>query len=187
MLILASASPRRKELISLICDDVRIIPADVDESIPTSTKPEEVAELLAIRKAEHIAKQFPRETVIGCDTTVIVDNTILGKPKDADDARRMLSLLSGKSHTVITGCAICKDGHSVSFSQNTQVTFYSLSEEEIADYISTGEPMDKAGAYGIQGKGSLFVKEISGDYFNVVGMPIARLNKALLQMKQGIG
>lgn len=179
MLILASASPRRKELISIISKDVLIKPADVDESFSADIKAEAVPEMLAVRKAAFIAKDHPDDTVIGCDTSVIVDGVVLGKPTDTEDAKRMLRLLSGKTHQVITGCAVFKNGRSLSFSEKTDVTFYPLSDKEIDDYVDTFEPMDKAGAYGIQGYGSLLVKEIRGDYFNVVGLPVGKLNKML--------
>ena len=179
MLILASASPRRKELTSIISGDVKIIPADVDESFGDDIAVTDVPEMLAVRKAAVVAKDFPDDTVIGCDTSVIVGNEILGKPYDDADAERMLRMLSGKSHQVITGCAIFKGGRSLSFSETTDVVFYPLTDKEIADYVATKEPCDKAGAYGIQGFGSLLVKEIHGDYFNVVGLPVGKLNKML--------
>lgn len=179
MLVLASASPRRQELIRLIDNDIIICPSDADESYSADTPAESVPEKLAVRKAAEVAKKYPTETVIGSDTSVIIDNEILGKPKDINDAKRMLKLLSGKTHKVVTGCAIFKNGKSVSFSETTEVTFYPLSDKDIEDYISTHEPFDKAGAYGIQGKGSLLIKGINGDYFNVVGLPVAKLNKVL--------
>ncbi len=179
MLVLASASPRRKELISFISSDVKIYPADVDESFSEDIPAESVPEILAVRKAKAVSEKFPEDTVIGSDTSVIVDGEILGKPTDALDAKRMLNLLSGKTHKVITGCAIFKNGRSVSFSETTEVTFYNLSEEEIDNYIATNEPFDKAGAYAIQGYGSLLIKGINGDYFNVVGLPVSKLNKIL--------
>ena len=179
MLVLASASPRRRELISLISNEVKIFPADVDENYSDDLSAEAVPEALAVRKASIVAGLFPDDTVIGCDTSVIVDGVILGKPKDAEDAKRMLLLLAGKTHQVITGCAIFKGGRSISFSEITDVIFYPIGSDEIDTYVETGEPMDKAGAYGIQGYGSLLVKEIHGDYFNVVGLPVARLNKVL--------
>ncbi len=179
MLILASASPRRQELISIITKDFSVLPANVDESFEPNFPAESVPEMLAVRKALAVSKERPEDTVIGCDTSVIINGEILGKPKDNADAFRMLKLLSGNTHKVITGCAIFKNAKSISFSETTEVTFYSLSDKEIEDYILTGEPNDKAGAYGIQGYGSLLVKEICGDYFNVVGLPVARLNKTL--------
>ena len=179
MLILASSSPRRKELISLISDDVKIIPSDADESYDNTIPSEAVPEILAVRKAASVSKLYPNDTVIGCDTSVIIDGTILGKPLDKHDAARMLSLLSGRTHKVITGCAIFHQGKSISFSEGTEVEFYPLLTSEIENYVKSGEPMDKAGAYGIQGKASLFVKSIKGDYFNIVGLPISRLNRIL--------
>lgn len=179
MLVLASASPRRQELISVIDSNVIICPSGANEDYSSDTPVESVPEILAARKAADIAKKYPNDTVIGCDTSVIIGGEILGKPKDPEDAKRMLRLLSGNTHKVITGCAIFKGGRSISFSETTEVTFYPLSDKDIDDYISTFEPFDKAGAYGIQGKGSLLVKGINGDYFNVVGLPVSRLNKIL--------
>ena len=179
MIILASASPRRKELFSIIQKDFKIIPADIDEVLPEGISAEAAAEFLSVQKAKAVFQEHPEDTVIGCDTAVICEGEILGKPKDSTDAKRMLSLLSGKTHKVITGCAIFKSGKSLSFSEVTEVTFFELSEKEIDDYIATNEPFDKAGAYGIQGYGSLLVEKINGDYFNVVGLPVAKLNKML--------
>lgn len=178
-MILASASPRRKELLSIIEKDFKIIPADIEEILPEGIPAEQAAEFLSVQKAKAVYEKHPDDTVIGCDTAVICEGEILGKPKDSLDAKRMLSLLSGKTHKVITGCAIFKNGKSLSFSETTKVTFFSLSEKEIDDYIATNEPFDKAGAYGIQGYGSLLVEKIEGDYFNVVGLPVAKLNKML--------
>lgn len=179
MIILASASPRRKELFSIIEKDFKIIPANIEEILPDGIPAEAAAEFLSVQKAKAISNEHPQDTVIGCDTAVICDNEILGKPKDKQDAKKMLTLLSGKTHKVITGCAIFKDGKSLSFSEVTEVTFFPLSEKEIDDYIATNECFDKAGSYGIQGYGSLLVKKINGDYFNVVGLPVAKLNKML--------
>lgn len=179
MLVLASASPRRKELISIISEEVIISPSSADESYSADTPAESVPEILAVRKAAEVSKKYPNDTVVGCDTCVIIGNEILGKPKNNEDAKRMLSLLSGETHKVITGCAIFKNGKSVSFSETTEVTFYPLSDKDIEDYISANEHIDKAGAYAIQGKGSLLVKGINGDYFNVVGLPVSKLNKIL--------
>lgn len=124
-------------------------------------------------------KLHPDDTVIGCDTGVFIDNQMIGKPKSDKAAFEILKLLSGKTHRVITGCAVYKGGRTVSFSQVTEVEFYKLTNAEIEEYIATGETSDKAGAYGIQGKGALLVKQIKGDYFNVVGLPVALLNKKL--------
>lgn len=175
MFILASDSPRRKELLKLLLNEFEVIPSGIEENLPEGIKPEKSPEYLARLKAEDISARFPNATVIGADTSVIIGGKILGKPVNADGAREMLNLLSGKSHRVITGCAVCQDGKCRSFSCVTEVEFYMLSATDIDWYISTGEPFDKAGAYGIQGKGALLVKKISGDYFNVVGLPIAEL------------
>lgn len=179
MTILASASPRRQELIAFIDENTIFCPANVDEEFSSDIPVTAVPEMLAVRKAAEVAKAYPDDTVIGCDTSVIIGDEILGKPIDREDAKRMLRLLSGRTHQVITGCAIFKNGRSLSFSETTDVVFYPLSEKEIEDYTATGEPDDKAGAYGIQGIGSLLVKEIHGDYFNVVGLPVGKLNKML--------
>ena len=135
--------------------------------------------MLAVRMAAAIAAEHPDDTVIGCDTGVFIDGKMLGKPQDTDDALSMLQALSGRTHKVITGCAVMRGGKIVRFSQTTEVDFYPLDPETMRRYIATGEPMDKAGAYGIQGKGALLVREIRGDYFNVVGLPVAALNRVL--------
>ncbi|HCA05500.1 MAG TPA: septum formation protein Maf, partial [Ruminococcaceae bacterium] len=173
MIILASASPRRQELLSLITENFKVEPASIDESIHERIDLHKIPEYLAAKKAEYVHGLHPDDTVIGCDTGVFVDNQMIGKPKSDKAAFEILKLLSGKTHLVITGCAVYKGSRVVRFSQVTEVEFYRLTNEEILEYIATGEPSDKAGAYGIQGKGSLFVKRINGDYFNVVGLPVA--------------
>ncbi|MBD5146967.1 MAG: septum formation protein Maf [Ruminococcus sp.] len=177
--ILASASPRRKELMGYIVPRFEIIPADVDETLPKEIPAEKSAEFLAVKKAEHISAQYPESIVIGSDTVVVVDGEILGKPADEADAYRMLTKLSGKVHTVITGVCISQGEKKKSFSEATRVEFYPLSEEEIRGYIATGDPMDKAGAYGIQGEGCVLIKGIEGDFFTVMGLPAARLKREL--------
>lgn len=177
--ILASASPRRQELIRLVCPSCKCIPADIDEVPPDGELPVRCAEYIAKMKAEAVSKTHPDDIVIGCDTTVIVDDIILGKPEDASDAIKMLTLLSGKTHMVVTGVSIRCGENEESFSDITEVEFYPLNDEEILDYAQSGEPMDKAGGYGIQGKGSLLVKRINGDFYNVVGLPVARLKREL--------
>ncbi len=179
MLVLASASPRRRELITLIDKNVKIHPSEVDETLPDGFPAEASPEFLAVKKAKSVAEVYPDDTVIGSDTSVIVEGEILGKPRDREDAKRMLTLLSGKTHKVITGCAIFKKGKSISFSEVTEVEFYPLSDTEIETYLDTNEPFDKAGAYGIQDFGSLLIKGINGDYFNVVGLPVSRLSRVL--------
>ena len=183
-IILASASPRRRELMALITKEFEVIPSGADETVPQGIKALEQAEYLAVLKADDIAEKYPDSIVIGADTCVVAENEVLGKPKDKEDAERMLRLLSGKTHKVVTGCAIVDGKRKISFSNVTDVEFYSLSEREIEEYINTPEPYDKAGGYGIQGKASLFVKAIKGDYFNVVGFPVSQLNRALKEFKK---
>ncbi|MCX4257549.1 MAG: Maf family protein [Oscillospiraceae bacterium] len=177
--ILASASPRRKELLGYVVPRFDIIPADVDETLPEEISADKSAEYLAVKKAEHVSALYPESIVIGSDTVVIVDGEILGKPANEADAYRMLKTLSGKIHTVVTGVCISKGGKKKSFSEAAEVEFYPLSDEEIHAYIATGDPVDKAGAYGIQGEGCILVKCISGDFFTVMGLPAARLKREL--------
>lgn len=177
--ILASASPRRKELFSLCVSDFSVEVSGVAEIVPDGLEAEKHSEYLARLKAEDVAKNHPQDIVIGADTSVICENVILGKPKSRDDAERMLKMLSGKTHKVITGCAIVKDGVCESFSAESLVEFFDLSDSEINAYLDCDEPYDKAGSYGIQGKGGLFVKSIKGDYFNIVGLPIAQLKRKI--------
>ena len=181
-IILASKSPRRQELIGNITPDFTVVVSEVDEVLPEGIVPEEVPVYLAGIKAQAVAEKYPRDIVIGADTVVILDGEVLGKPRDAADAERMLTELSGRTHIVITGCAVIVNGKKRSFSEVTSVEFYPLSRKEIADYIATGEPFDKAGAYGIQGRGSVLVRRIEGDFFNVVGLPVARLKRELDEM-----
>ena len=163
----------------LISERFEVIPADVEEILPYNISALDAAEYLAKLKAQSVALDNPDALVIGCDTAVIVDDEVLGKPRDADDAFSMLRKLSGREHSVVTGCALCYGGKTVSFSEETKVIFYELTDKEILDYIATNEPNDKAGAYGIQGRGALLVKSIVGDYFNVVGMPVSRLSREI--------
>lgn len=178
-IILASASPRRQELLKYIVPEFEVIPADIDETLPADIVTEKAAEYLAVQKAEFIAKHYPEAVVIGSDTVVIIDNVILGKPADEADSARMLRLLSGRTHKVITGVCIAAGDKTDSFSCETKVKFYPLTDEEILGYIATGEPMDKAGAYGIQGYGSVLSEGIEGDFFNVMGLPVAMLKRRL--------
>ena len=177
-LILASQSPRRREMLALMDYEYEVIVSDANEDVPPCT-PAEFVEKLAERKAEAVFSSHEDCCVIGADTIVYLDGSIIGKPKDRDDAFRILSLLSGRTHTVYTGVAILANGKRHLFHDETEVTFAPLSPEEIRAYIGTGEPLDKAGAYGIQGPGSLLVERINGSYFNVIGMPNQRLYKAL--------
>ena len=173
--ILASGSPRRQELLQLVIDHFEVYVSDVDETLPEGIAPCDAVEMLALRKAQTVADLRPHALVIGADTVVAVEGQILGKPRDDDQAAEMLRILSGRTHQVYTGVAICEKSASSVFSCCTQVEFAPLTEAEIDWYLSTGEPFDKAGAYGIQGYGARFVKGITGDYFNVMGLPVNRL------------
>lgn len=181
--ILASASPRRKELMQLICPSFRVIPADCGEAVPEALSASDVPGFLSFQKCKCISDVYQKAVVIGCDTVVTTaDGEILGKPKDKADAARMLKLLSGRMHTVDTGVSVSYKGHTDTFTETTKVWFKDLTDEEIEDYINTGEPMDKAGAYGIQGEGTLLVDKIEGDFFNVVGLPVSKLAGKLHEM-----
>lgn len=178
-IILASASPRRKELLSLITEDFSVVPSLFDEEGATADTPKELALLLACKKAESILFG-PDDLVIGCDTVVAAPGGgVFGKPDCEEHAREMLRALSGHTHAVYTGVCVLYRGKKRTFAERTDVTFYPLTDEEIDAYIRTGEPFDKAGAYGIQGGARLFVKAIRGDYSNVVGLPAARLYRVL--------
>lgn len=179
MLILASGSPRRRELLSLITDEFEVLVSGCEEFVPEGTPAEKVPAILAEQKALAVAKLRPEDTVIGSDTVVVLNGEIFGKPKDKEHARAMLKALSGKKHFVYTGVAVAEKGEVRSFVQKTEVEFYELSDETIEKYIESLEPMDKAGSYGIQGKGSVLVKGISGDYFNVMGLPVAETARFL--------
>ena len=178
-LILASASPRRSELLRKARVVFRVEPAHVPEAPAPGEAPRAYAERLARDKARAIAAKHPNGFVLGADTVVVVDEHLLEKPADEDDAARMLRLLSGRTHQVTTGVCLCGPGTEIVESETTQVKVAALSDEEIADYVHTGEPMDKAGAYGIQGMFSRWVTAIEGDYANVVGLPIARVYRML--------
>lgn len=179
-IILASASPRRRELLKLICEDFKSVSPDVDETVPAQVEILERPQFLAVKKAMHVCGELSEKAVvIGCDTGVFIDDEMLGKPKDEEEAFSMLKRLQGKDHLVVTGCCITDGTHKREFSVTSRVFFYPLSDEDIRDYIATGEPMDKAGAYGIQGKGSLLIEKIQGDYFNIVGLPLSALAREL--------
>lgn len=178
-IILASQSPRRRELLSLITDNFEVITADVDESIDENDMPCDTVMKLSLKKANAVSDLNPGRVVIGADTVVVNDGKILGKPKDREDAVRMLHSLSGKIHQVLTGVTVTDSVKKETFYVSSNVKFYDLSDEEIKEYVETGEPDDKAGAYGIQGKGSVLVEKIDGDYFNIVGLPVSRLARKL--------
>ncbi len=177
MLILASKSPRRRELLSLITKDFEIKTADADEALPDGISPDKAVEYLSKIKAEPFRNGV--DTIIGADTVVAVDNKIFGKPSSREEAFEMLKTLSGRQHSVFTGVTVIKPEETVTFCAETKVKFFDLSDDEINRYIETGECFDKAGAYGIQQKGALLVERIDGDYFNVVGLPIGVLNRCL--------
>lgn len=177
--VLASKSPRRSELFRYITNDFEILPAECGESVPEGVSCEEIPEFLAVQKCLDVVKRRPDALVIGCDTVVIIDDEILGKPHTFEKACEMLSKLSGRTHTVVSGVCLCFRGMTLSFSQSTRVTFYELTSSQISSYVEDSTPLDKAGAYGIQDKGGLFVKEIVGDYYNIVGFPIARLSREI--------
>lgn len=181
-MILASQSPRRIELMREAGFDPRVIPADIDETARDGEGPFELVERLAKAKAQAVASSHAAgdEVVVAADTIVALEGTLLGKPADETDARRMLRALSGKTHQVATGVCIVRGARVESFVDITDVTFYPLGDEEIDGYVATGEPLDKAGAYGIQGKhGRMLVEKIDGDFYNVVGLPIAKVARAL--------
>jgi septum formation protein len=177
--ILASASPRRKEILANAGFSFEIIVSDADENITEDLSPEKTVEELAKRKAMAVLKDNEDAVVFGCDTVVAIDGKILGKPTDDEDAFNMLSMLSGEIHTVSTGVCICSKDKTEVFSNTTEVEFYQLSEETIRSYIASGECSDKAGSYGIQGFGNVLVKNIKGDYFSVMGLPLAESARVL--------
>ena len=177
-LILASGSARRRELMALAGYDYEVIVSDADEHIPTSDPAEFVREA-ARRKAAAVFAAHPDRCVLGSDTVVAIDGRIIGKPRDAEDAHAILTTLSGRTHTVFTGVAILSPGKESIFHDETRVTFAPLTETEIRRYIATGEPLDKAGAYGIQGPAAVFVDHIDGCYFTIIGLPLPRVYREL--------
>ena len=179
-LILASRSPRRLELLKLITDQFEVVPSSVEEKLDYGLRPEENARLLARAKAEDVAKKYPDCWVIGADTLVTLHQEILGKPVDVSEEGRRLRRLSGKEHRVATGIWVGSPGKTLDKAITSKVRFKPLTDEEILNYIQTGEPMDKAGAYAIQGKGSFMVRDYSGSHSNIIGLPIDEL-KILLQ------
>jgi len=182
-IILASASPRRQQLLELIDLDFDIMVSEVEEDNAKDILPEELAMAHAIDKAIDVSKRVSGNAiVIGADTIVVVDGKVFGKPKDYNEAVRMLTILAGRDHIVISGVAVVKGGGIVSGFSTTTVTFRPLSQSEIERYVATGEPMDKAGAYAIQGRGALLVKGITGCYTNVVGLPLVKLSELLRQI-----
>lgn len=185
-IILASASPRRKELLSRFISDFEVIPANIDEVIPDNEETDNIPLLIAEQKAYHIRDNYKniknKSIIISADTCVIYNNQIFGKPKDKDDAKHMLTVLNGKIHKVITGvcCLILDTNKEIKFSSTTDVKFIKSDESIIDKYIETNEYTDKAGAYAIQGLGSILVEKIDGCYDNVVGLPVAQIIRKLM-------
>ncbi len=181
--ILASSSPRRRELMTLAEIKYDVCIKNVDETVPAGILPEDAVKMTARKKASAVAQLNDDAIVVGADTVVVYNNQIIGKPKDKDDAVKILRMLSGKEHEVITGVCLVHNKKAEIFSCTSKVKFYDLTEEEIRHYVAGGEPMDKAGAYGIQGKGCVFVEKIEGDYFNIVGLPISRVAREIKRIQ----
>lgn len=178
---MASGSPRRREMMTLIGLPFTVRVSESDENIEPCS-PEQTVMTLAGRKAASVKKDAPGCCVIGADTIVYLDGQIIGKPKDKADAQRILSLLSGRTHTVYSGVCIMTDSEDIRFYETTRVKFAVLGQSEIENYISSGEPMDKAGAYGLQGIGAVLVESIEGCYFNVIGLPVPTLYRKLAEL-----
>lgn len=186
-LVLASGSPRRQELLRLLNHDFRVVISDFDESLVAKWPPEMHVVEAASGKAGAVASGIQDGIVVGADTVVVIDDSILGKPADSADARRMLQLLSGRSHYVYSGVCVIQKKNGFETRRladwvRTEVRFGRLTDEIIDAYIATGEPLDKAGAYGIQERGSVLVEAVVGDYFNVVGLPVYRLSRMLIEL-----
>ncbi len=181
-IILASQSPRRRELLGQMGLDFSILTPDIDEHMDRALSPDKLVEVISAEKAAAVQTQTGRDSlVIAADTVVVWNHRVLGKPTDPQDACRMLTQLSGRTHLVYTGFTVRQGKRAVTRSECTRVSFRGLTQEEIAAYVATGEPMDKAGAYGIQGLGALLVEGIQGDYFNVMGLPVCALGQVLKQ------
>lgn len=189
-IVLVSASPRRQDLLKQIGVPFEVCPAEVDETLPERVDaPEVLAIELAVNKIRAVAKKFPSRWLLAADTIVVIGRKPLGKPQSANEAFEMLKRLSGRTHRVVTGLCLARTDskgkivRQFETSETTLVTFRKISDEEIAAYVATGEPMDKAGAYGIQGKAAIFVTKIVGCYFNVVGLPLAKLAMLLKEAR----
>jgi len=180
-LILASASPRRAELLRNAGISFIVAPSDVPEVRQQTESPDQFVRRVAREKAAAVAKIYPGRLVLGADTDVIVGDQVLGKPSDADDARAMLRLLSGRTHVVMSGVTLLGPGIDDTRIESTTVTFVEITDDEISAYVASGEPMDKAGAYAIQGIASRWIPRIEGDYSNVVGLPVALVCRMLRQ------
>ena len=184
-LLLASGSPRRAEILRAVGWPFRALATDIDETLAEGERAVAAVERLALEKAQAAAPEQAGALGLGADTAVVVDELILGKPRDKEDARRMLRLLSGRWHDVLTGVALVRtgeDARTIVAHENTRVRFAPLSDEEINWYVQSNEPMDKAGAYAVQNRAALFIEEIQGDYWNVVGLPIHLVYKLMSQI-----
>lgn len=175
-IILASKSPRRKQIMEMLNIPFEIIVADIDEKINQNNDLVKEIENISFLKALKVFNDHKDAIVIGADTIVVVNNEVLGKPKDEEDAKRMLELLQNNKHHVITGVTILSNNQSETFSNISEVYFNSIDDKEIEEYIKTGEPMDKAGAYAIQGLGAKFIKKIDGDFYSIMGLPVSDIN-----------
>jgi septum formation protein len=180
-LILASASPRRKEILEITGLDFSVCASDYEEDLDLSLKPHKLARFLSLKKAEAVAHKYKDAIIIAADTFIYFKNRLLGKPHTEKEAKKMLGILNGKVHSVITGFTIMDSGSGqiVSKSEVTKVYFKKLTDEEISAYVRSGEPLDKAGAYAVQGLGAVFIEKIDGDFFNVMGLPLCALNESL--------
>ncbi|HZI18109.1 MAG TPA: Maf family protein [Pyrinomonadaceae bacterium] len=186
-LVLASASPRRAEILRAVGWPFEVVPADVDEALRGGESPEDFVRRLAREKAEAVAARRLFGLVVGADTTVVVDGAVLGKPRDEEEARHMLRTLGGRTHEVLTGVALVRaeTGRAAVGVERTRVRFAETSEDEIAWHVSTGDVLDKAGAYAVQGRAALFIEGIEGDYWNVVGLPVRLLYSLAREMRDG--
>lgn len=183
MLILASQSPRRKELMGLFHIPFTVRVADIDETMDPAKDPYDEVARVSRAKAEAVARA-PEDLVVAADTIVVCNGQVLGKPADPQDAARMLRLLSGTDHQVMTGMSVLRGDRCITCTEVTDIHFRELTEQEVLDYVRTGEPMDKAGSYGIQGGAALFAEKMVGDYYNVMGLPVCRLSQILKQMME---
>lgn len=178
-IILASASPRRREICDLLGLTYTVRPAVAEPPADPTLPAGEAILQVARGKAEEVALQYPAEIVLGADTAVVVDDCILGKPKDEAEAKQMLRLISGRTHQVITAVWVCGDGYDNGFYDCADVTFFPMTEEDIEAYVATGEPNDKAGAYAVQGIGARYIRGVNGDFYTVMGLPSGRLLRFL--------
>lgn len=181
-IVLASNSPRRIAIFEMLNIPFIQVSPEVSEKKKDEASPEKTAIERALMKAKSVSDKFPENPIIGIDTIVIIDHKVLGKPEDEDDARRMLRMLSGRLHSVVSAIGLVNNGQYTTTYDKTFVRFRNISDEEIINYIKTGEPMDKAGAYAVQGKGAIFIEEIFGDFYNIMGIPITKLYSILIDI-----